>query len=179
MLDPTIPIMQPNILFCWTFLNLHDKYLHLPKTNRLYAKYLKSKTWPWYSLQHERVPPELRIIPTDLMTNRLTFKRKILGAPHKAVHSTNTHHTSTKHQLVHSLPTSGDLTHRGDWRIIRRDATEGFGLHRSVARNAQHQSEQTLVPAERLLGQLATRQRGGERQMELDGKKQKNKCVND
>lgn len=75
----------------------------------------------------------------------------------------------TKHQPVLHPPTSSDLTHGGDGRIVRRDATEGFGLNRSVARDTQHQSEQTLVPAEGLLGQLATWQRGGERQVELDG----------
>lgn len=97
------------------------------------------------------------------------------GTPHDGVHSPNTSHTVTKGQLVLGLLTSSDLTHRGDWRIIRWDTTQGFGLHRGIARNPQHQGEQTLVPPERLLGQLATRQRGGERQMELNGgEKQKN-----
>lgn len=69
--------------------------------------------------------------------------------------------------LKPSLPTSSDLTHRSDGRIIGWDAANWFRLHRGIARNAQHQGEQTLVPAERLFGQLATRQRSGERQMEL------------
>lgn len=81
----------------------------------------------------------------------------------------NTHNTLTKHRLLFCPRTSGNLTHGGDWRIVGRDATEGFGLHRSISRDAQHQSEQTLVPAEGLLGQLATRQWGGQREVELDG----------
>lgn len=67
------------------------------------------------------------------------------------------------------LPTSGDLTHGGDGRVVRRDASEGFGLHRSVAWDTQHQSEQALVPAERLLGQLTAWQWRCQRQVELEG----------
>lgn len=78
-------------------------------------------------------------------------------------------HSTKTHLYIKQTPrTSSDLTHGGDWRVVRRDATEGFGLHRSVAGDAQHQREETLVPAEGLLGQLATRQRGGQREMELD-----------
>lgn len=91
------------------------------------------------------------------------------------MHSTQTYH-KTKHQLESSSPTSSDLTHRGDRRIIWWDAAEWLGLHRSVTRNAQHQSEETLVPAERLLGQLAAWQRRGERKVELEGG---DKSVND
>lgn len=69
------------------------------------------------------------------------------------------------------FPTAGDFTHGSDGRIVRRDATEGFGLYRSIAGDPQHQSEQALVPTEGLLGQLAAWQRGGEGQMELGGGK--------
>lgn len=69
------------------------------------------------------------------------------------------------------FPTASDFTHGSDGRIVRRDATEGFGLYRSIAGDPQHQSEQALVPTEGLLGQLAAWQRGGEGQMELGGGK--------
>lgn len=65
-------------------------------------------------------------------------------------------------------PTSSDLTHGCDGRIIRRDTTEGFRLHGGISRDSEHKSKQTLVPAEGLLGQLAAWQRCGQRQMELD-----------
>jgi hypothetical protein len=66
--------------------------------------------------------------------------------------------------------TSCDLTHGGDGRVVGRDSAQGLGLHRGVSRDAQHQGEQPLVPPERLLGQLAARQGGGEGQVQLEEK---------
>lgn len=74
------------------------------------------------------------------------------------------------HSTVCRPPTSSDLTHGCDRRVVRWDASQWFGLYRSVAWDSQNQCKQPLVPAEGLLGQLAPRQWCGERQMELEEK---------
>lgn len=91
------------------------------------------------------------------------------------MHSAETHIPNRNAQPC--APTSSDLTHGGDGRVVGRDASEGFGLHWSVPGDPQHQSEQALVPAEGLLGQLAPRQRGGQRQVELEDREEETVTV--
>ena len=71
--------------------------------------------------------------------------------------------------------TSSDFTHLGDGGLVCGDAAELLRVRRGCSRQPQHQRKQTLVPAEGLLGQLAARQRGVQRQVQLRNRK-KDKC---
>ncbi len=61
--------------------------------------------------------------------------------------------------------TSSDLTHLGDSRLISGHAAQLLAVGHGHSWQPQHQGEESLVPAERLLSQLTTRQRGIQRQV--------------
>lgn len=174
MLDPTIPMMQPDIPCHGAFsackkldslpLRFTAVFKHRNLKYSLVAFYHMTKLLP---RDRSHINRFHRLSSTTHGNLADLYLQNFVRTPRSDTLNTNIP-LKPKHRRGTSSPTSSDLTHRGDGRLIWWDAAEWFGLHRSVARNAQHQSEETLVPAERLLGQLAAWQRRGERKVELE-----------